>query len=370
MLDALLVLAVTGVAVAAIVSAVRVGGEGRETPVEREPQPAPTEPAGETGVAETEPDGLPPLLPLPGDVREAGGLLWWVDRECRLARLAPASGAVEELAGEHCRVWPSPDGTRAVAVATRRSDALEGRGLVELPGGNVIEHTPGFLASEVAWAPHGLAFAVCFDTGEERVIEVNPSAGAVPLAGACQPAWLPDGRLAYARESGTAVAVYREELISPEALAALLPSLPEESRPVVTALGSGGGLVAVAVAAVTERSALPLAAAVALFSPQGELAAAQQLAPGVLPTAVGVAPDGSAFWYFDAGRGRAVLADPRSGQALAPFGARWLAWAPGGGLVAASTERGIVVARWPGGEDVALVEVEADVVVWTEAPAG
>ena len=84
----------------------------------------------------------------------AGGWLWWVDASAiNLATLR-----VRHVEGQHCRVWPNPQGTLALApiggsadlIAERRLaviDLKDPRGLRQVA---TIHHQDGVLASPVA----------------------------------------------------------------------------------------------------------------------------------------------------------------------------------------------------------------------------
>jgi len=319
---------------------------------------------------ETAPETLPSLAPLPAPLREEGGVLWWSAEDCRAGRLELSSGAVEEFPGEHCRLWPSPDGSRAVAVATRRSDALAGRGLVLLPGGEVLEHTPGFLGSEVAWAPDGAAFAVCIGTRDGTVVDfVQPGFASIPIADACFPGWHPYGSLALVPSGPAQIVVEGKTLLGRKDVARLLPTIADGARRAVSAVFGDARGLAVALVVVSDKRTLPLSAAVAVMSPSGETVFTAFLGSGVLPTAIALAPDGRALSYFDAGTGEAHVLLLPDGRVIGTDDARWLAWSPDGLYLAAATARGIVVTRWPSGEEVAVVPVRADDVAWTRAPA-
>jgi hypothetical protein len=322
---------------------------------------------------ETRPGPLPSVLPLPGELREAGGILWWSDHRCRAASLELSSGAVEGLAGEHCRLWPAPDGAHAVAVAENQAEGLEGHGLVLIEGragtARVIAHTPGFLASEPAWSPDGLTFAACFGTREGLVTDLRPldSAG-LSANGLCFPAWTDRG-LAATRVDPLSIELDGETVLGTNELEKLLPSVPEEAHREVSALGAGpGDRLAVAVVAVSETRALPLSAALAVVSGQGAIEFSARLTRDTLPAAIGSSPDGTALWYLDAGRGVAVLLELPGGRRRGPYNARWFSWSPDGRYVAAATDQGIELSTWPEGEELAVVQVKASSLTWTRSP--
>jgi hypothetical protein len=130
----------------------------------------------------------------------------------------------------------------------------------------------------------------------------------------------------------------------------------------------GGDRLAAAFVAVTGKQLLPEAAAVAVVTTAGEIVFSAPLPPDRLPTAIGLAPDGSGLWYFDAARSAAVLLQLPGGRQREPIGARWFSWSPDGRYLAAATRDGIVLSRWPDGDDVAVLPVRASDVTWTRAP--
>jgi hypothetical protein len=379
-LDTVLVAAVMVLAVAAVVQALRSDGTEtvraeRQTETEARPDPPQVTTTG------AEPDGALPIVPLPGDVRQAGGLLWWVDENCDAAALHVASGAVARLPGRRCRLWPSPTGERAVATAPRRSDAFEGRGLVvfdyargaaRLGDGTVLEHTPGVLAGELAWSPDGSQLAACFDTDAGTVVDVfDLEAGTRSTRdGECFPGWLADGRPAGAR-GAVGVHVADRDVLGPDAATVFLPGVEPGSRRVVSALAGGDGVVALALVAVAPDRLWPTSASVTVLFPEGRLRFSAGLRADVLPAAVGLSPAGDAVWYFNAASGVAhVLAVPGGRRLLPPFDARAVAWQPAGGFVAVARKTSIVLARWPQEYEVARVRVRAQGLAWTAAPQG
>ena len=370
-LDTLLVLALLGIAVAAIVNVVQSGGD-RETvpspPVEQAPSPTVATETTETAAE------LPSLLPLPGVLREEGGVLWWSDAQCRAGSLELASGVVVSFPAAHCRLWPAPDGSVAVALSARRSDALEGRGLVlarDRRGEDevVLGHSPGFLGSELSWNPFGSTFAVCFETRRGAVVDViAPGQTIGTLEGACSPAWLSDGRLAVARSSPLSIEVDGRVVLDRKEVAELLPSVPRGATRAVSALGAGDGRVVAGLVAVSGKRLLPYTASLVILTDSGEIEFTAQLSPDTLPAAVGLSPDGRALWYFDGGERTAVIIAVPGGSRLLPFGARWVAWSPDGRYLAAATGEGIVISSWPDGDRVAEVPVVANDVSWSRSP--
>jgi WD40-like Beta Propeller Repeat len=364
---------VAAITVAATVNHIQTRGEtiARPPPVDTE-RGATVENDRERG-EETRPGPLPSVLPLPGELREAGGILWWSDDRCRAASLELSSGAVEVLADKHCRLWPAPDGAHAVALAENQPGGLEGRGLVLIEGragaGRVIAHTAGFLVSEPAWAADGLTFAACFGTRKGLVTDLRALDGAGQSGnGLCFPAWAELG-FAAARIDPPSLELGGETVLGAKDLEKLLPSVPEDAHREVSALGAGpGDRLAVAVVAVSAARALPLSAALAVVSRVGAIEFSARLTRDTLPAAIGLSPDGTALWYLDAGKGVAVLLNLPGGRRRVPYDARWVSWSPDGRYMAAATDQGIELSTWPNGEELAVLQVKAASLTWTRSP--
>ena len=56
------------------------------------------------------------------------------------------------------------------------------------------------------------------------------------------------------------------------------------------------------------------------------------------------------------------------GRRVPIFDARWVAWSPDGSQVATATEQGIVLRRWPDGQELARIPVDAADVSWSRGP--
>jgi hypothetical protein len=312
-------------------------------------------------------------------------VLWWSDVRCQARALDLSSGAVSRIPGEHCRLWPAPSGSRVIVTATSRSDALEGKGLLQfsypppegsqvLEGQTVLRHEPGVIASEVVW-PRGEGVALaCVATRDGTIVT---GVGADPLLApgfgvqrdSCFPAVLADGR--YASVVGPAsIVVDGRALLSDAELERLLPSVPRRARRVVSGLGAGDGEVVAAVAAIVKGRLLPSSAALAVVTANGNVRFSASLRSDVLPAEVGLSPLGDALWYFDAADGSAHVIGLPGGRELPPYGARWVAWSPSGDYLAAAGERSVQIFTWPDGAEVEQLPVAANVLAWTRAPAG
>jgi hypothetical protein len=373
------VLLVAGVALAAVVSFVRTAGDEVAAPVSTGAETSPDQ------TTTTEPDQpLPAIVPLAGDLRAEGGVLWWSDVRCRAKALDLSSGTVSRIPAEHCRIWPAPSGSRVIVTATSRSDALAGKGLVQfsypppegsqvLEGQTVLRHEPGVIASEVVW-PRGESVALaCVATRDGTIVT---GVGADPLLApgfgvqrdSCFPAVLPDGR--YASVVGPAsIVVDGRALLSDAELERLLPSVPRRARRVVSGLGAGDGEVVAAVAAIVKGRLLPSSAALAVVTAKGTVRFSAALRSDVLPAEVGLSPHGDALWYFDAADGSAHVIALPGGRELPPYGARWVAWSPSGDYLAAAGEASVQIFTWPDGAEVEQLPVAANVLAWTRAPA-
>ena len=328
-----------------------------------------------------EPPSLPAILPLAGELREAGGVIWWSDVSCEAGAVGLSSGTVSRIPAEHCRIWPAPSGSLVVTTATSRSDALDGRGLVQfsypapegsraLGGRMVLTHEPGVIAGELAWPPtEELAF-VCIATQEGTVVARvggDPPSGGLEERDACLPAVLPDGRYVSVHPPASIVLDGRP-LLSDADLELLLPNLPRRADRVISALGAGDGEIVVGLAVVSQRRLLPSSAALAVVSADGDIRFSAHLPADVLPAAVGLSPRGDALWYFDAADGTAHIVATPGGREQPPYGARWVAWSPDGAYVALARERSLTIVTWPDGIEVEKIPVAANTVAWTRAP--
>jgi hypothetical protein len=359
LLDAAILVGLAALAVAAIVNFVQRGPADAPSP----PPTTEAAPSVVTGELDTDVPGvLPRIVPLPAELRDEGGVVWWASADCKAAALTLSSGAVTRIAGEHCRIWPSPAGTGALTVTARRSAALEGRGLsyVTLDGDRrVVFHSPGFIGSEVAWGADATQAALCIGTRQGTVVDVYR---AVPGArdridGACAPAWLGDGRLAVSHAGPVSIEVDGRTVLGADEARELLPSVGRRERRAISALAGTGERLVVGLVVASDIRLLPSSAALAVLGPGG-IEYRALLPEDVLPSAVGLAPDGSALWYYDAGTGRAVIVSIPGGNRARIFDARWVAWSPDGSHLATATDE----------QELARIPVDATDVAWSAAP--
>jgi hypothetical protein len=312
---------------------------------------------------------LPQFVPLPAELRQEGGVLWVASTSCRVGWIAVGLGWTHELSGQHCRIWPSPTGARAVVVTTRRAAALAGRGLLSVrrAGGpeQLVRHTPGFVAADLAWSPDGAVAAACFGTQHGPVVDLLYANRVQTLPGVCTPAFTGSGVLVAAVPSPPRVLVGDRTVLSPAQADALLAAVPAGAKPAVSAVATSGDRIAVTLTAVTPKTYVPVAAALVVVSAGGEQLFSMRLGPQ-LPSAVGVAPNGSAVWYLNAVDGAAHLVGVRSGPIEEPRGHRY-AWSPSGRYLATATGDGVVISEWPDGRRVAALPIAVSDLGWTAA---
>jgi hypothetical protein len=297
-------------------------------------------------------------------LRSASGTLWWSsDNSCRIGLLRPRGLVVRQLPGEHCRVWPSPSGRLAVAtvgtpaylLVNRRLSVLRRVG-APLPD---VQHPVGYLDAPVAWSPGERALAVCLQTDRgvalARITLAPRATRLVPHR--CDPAWLPDGRLVVA--DGARLLVGGRQVL--DARVAL-----GRADAAVMAVADGGGLIVASVASEAADGVVQPPGLLVVLRPDGRQVLRRPLPATAWAAEVGVAPDGSAVWWFDAQANDAHL-EPLRGARLpadAPTTARWYAWSPRGRFVAAATASGIVVAG-PGGRSALLPGIVVHDLAWT-----
>ena len=305
---------------------------------------------------------------MPAELRRVGGLLWWSGRDCQAGSLSLASGAVRMFSGMHCRLWPSPDGRRALALSGDPAFLFVERSLAVLSttGRRVgtIRHPSGYLAAPPAWSPDGSSIALCVVRDDGPAVIVAHGGERHTIRRACYPSWSGQGRLVVAGSRARTVRVGSRTVLAAKTIRRLL-----ESRSAgVRALAARGRSVLASIVAPSDYAYEPNAAALALVGP-GQAPTTISLPSGRSPVAVSLVPDEHALWYWDSLRDQAIALSIPDGHRVGPRDADWLAWSPDGHFVAAATRSGLAVSTWPGGERMALFPLLAHDVVWTRAPA-
>jgi hypothetical protein len=280
----------------------------------------------------------------------AGGHLWWSAQGCRVTVLGLVDLRVRPVPGTHCRVWPSPDGSRAVAtvgdpaefLTTRSMAVLSGRPLAET---DRIAFPQGYLNSPVAWSPDGRRVAFCVQTPTMQAVLIKRLGGAATvLAHRCDPVWRSQAGEIAVSDGRRVLSAAGHVLVSDRTLAQLVGAVP--GRQTVTALAARHGLMAVAVAQGRRTGLAVGPSALLVIGVHGQLVARTRGGVTAVFSEVGIAPDGSTAWYFDGAVRRARVVDLAAGGALrpgAPATARWYAWSPSARYVAVAEPDGIHV---------------------------
>jgi hypothetical protein len=304
----------------------------------------------------------------------AGGWLWWVDGDCNASAINLATLRVRHVEGQHCRVWPNPQGTLALApiggsadlVAERRLaviDLNDPRGLRQVA---TIHHQDGVLASPVAWDAGGdnAAFCIASPAGTEviRVTAYEWEQRVIPDA--CDPVWLGGDRLAFVRDDRVVDARGRAL-----PLRELLLRTLRGGHAKITALAANRSrpeLVAIGVARRTQygRAVPPAAMVVAdlrgigVSYRRGDSAAVRE---------TGIAPDGRAAWFVDVETGRSHLEAgplPPAFPGSVPIEAWRYAWSDGGAFLAVAEDHRVEVFDWRTGQSAVVDNISARDLAW------
>jgi hypothetical protein len=306
-------------------------------------------------------------------LRQAGGTLWWVDRNCRVELLRLRAGA-RVGAGGHCHVWPAPSGQLALASRDASQPSSPPGNLQLLAQGlhavGVIGIRADAVQPGVAWASNGLLAAVCVRRGgQDAVVQMKfsaPTGTAAPdqhvgdpLAGRCQPAFTPDGR--FATSDGRHVFLDGRRLPLDEQLTRL----------------AGGGPLDVAVTALAASPAglvLSLARRGAQRDGQSLLVTVRRdnqvirivRPPRGLIDAIGSSSDGAWLWVEYAVSGDVRLIPVYTDRPAAfPAVTRGIAFSPDARFIAAALPGELRIVDLRTGRSTSLTDVDPVSVAWT-----
>jgi hypothetical protein len=311
----------------------------------------------------------PPPVRSASLLRRAGGVVWWVTRDCRLYRDAMAGQVLDRAPGRFCRAWPSPDGAVVLAAPGEgrtmpppgRLEALDGHSLhlaavTGLPADLVV--------GPVAWSPDSLLAAGCLTTTPERphiAVMAAPWSRANAVAGRCSPAFTQT--VTMLTTDGTRVYENGFDLHLSGRLARAVDAAPGGYRvTAITALPYG---LAVAVhAGRTGVAAGPGRSAIVIVDRHHGTTQAVATPGGA--SELGAPPGGTAIWYRDAGRGRCLLLPllrpPPPGL---PRVASAFAFSPDGRYAAAALAGRVVVVDTRSGARGVIPAAGARSLVWT-----
>ncbi len=308
----------------------------------------------------------PPLL------RSAGGHLWWSAAGCRVRVLALADLRSRPVRGTHCRVWPSPDGSRAVATIGDPAEFLTTRSMIVLSARTLtatdrIAFPQGYLDSPVSWSPDGSRVAFCVQTPTMReVLRVALGGAETVLEHRCDPVWRSPAGEAMVTDGRRVLSASGRVIVSDRTLAEVVGAAP--GRQAVTALAAGHGLTTLAVAQGRRHGIAVGPSALVVIGVHGQ-PVAQSVAQGTAAfSEVGLAPDGSAAWYFDGALRLVRVVDLAAGtgpNALTPATARWYAWSPSSRYVAVAEPDGIHVLDRRSRARAVIRGVQAHDLVWS-----
>jgi hypothetical protein len=146
----------------------------------------------------------PPAVSLPAPPRGAlDGTLWYADPECRLHRIALASGHDQLVTRSpgHCRFWVSPDRRHVAMHVGRPFTPPRDLELLDLATGRITTPLgrPDVALAPPAWSPDSRALAICDGSDGPPAIRVYhlPTGRVTTRArAACFPAYV-GRRLAY-----------------------------------------------------------------------------------------------------------------------------------------------------------------------------
>jgi hypothetical protein len=272
----------------------------------------------------------PPPLHSRDMMRQAGGVLWWIGRGCRLERVTMSTLVATGAEARECQAWPAPDGRLVLAQGRPRAPVvvLRGSSMQRLQPTTVRGRVGG-----VTWSADSGYAAVCTsDRGHGTRLQLlaAPFRRGATVGYHCTTAFTPagatltsDGHTVYENGGSLRLGTTLE----------IAAGRPRHGYSVTALTATSSGL-AVAVGPVDPTDRNAQFAIVVLNRETGSSSTFRTTLPSYHLT---VAPDGSAFWY-EQGRNRDVLQSLQPGgvPAGAPPVAHSYAWSPGGRYLAVS----------------------------------
>ena len=311
----------------------------------------------------------------------AGGWLWWSDASCHVTAMHLATLQMRSAESQHCRIWPNPRGTSALATIGPRSEQLSDRRLVVLEFEDLgrddtrrlrpvatVDHQIGPLASPVAWNGSGGEAAFCVATLDgPAVIRVRSGEWAQRvIEDACEPAWSGRGdqMLTMTRDNQ----VIRDGRVLPLEGALRAAIGAREGGVKITALAARDDLIAVGITGRTPSNGSVPPIALVLVRDSGQPSVNVRPGDAEAFQEVGLARDGRAAWYLEPGQDISELGPglgPRSYPDTMPEQARRYAWEPAGAYVAVALEDEVRIVNWRTGGTVTIGGISAHDLAWS-----
>jgi hypothetical protein len=315
--------------------------------------------------------GVGPQLPVAWQtstlLRSAKGSLWWVDTHCRIGRVLLAERRIVRGPGNHCGLYPSPDGRTVLATQTDPDPPSPPGRVVVLDASLNVRATTPIRADAVyppmTWSPGGAFATICTlgSHGRETVLVDEGGITRLSLGGVCRPAYLTTDALA--TTDGQNVFIGETTLqIQPELAASIHSPAGGYS---VEALAGQRDTLLISVARL-EGSLVGAPGAVLVFDRRSGATTPVAVRRGGYAKELGIAPDGGTFWYRGGGTDDATLVSnggvvPRS----VPRVARSYSWSPDGKLLAAAVDTGIEIYDLSSGGHVTIGGLDASRLSWT-----
>jgi hypothetical protein len=318
--------------------------------------------------------GAPPGPQLPQSwqtstlLRAAHGVLWWVDTRCRTGKVLLAERRIVRGPGNHCDLWPSPDGQTVLATQTD-PDAPSPPGRVVVLDGALRPRAITTVRADVVhppvtWAPGGVFALICADGNDGRPQTVMVDGVGIirqRLGHVCRPAYLSPGVLATTDDQN--VFLGQTKLTIAPQLAAAVHSGPGGYT--VEALAAQRDTLLVSVASLNGSLVGP-PGAVVVFDRRSGATRAFPVQRGGYANELGISPDGTSLWYRGGGTGDvSILSNGRVLARSIPRVARGYAWSPDGRMLAVALNAGIEIYDLASGRHVTIGELDPARVSWT-----